>query len=946
MKKRISLFLVFAMLITLIVPFTITTVSADTPTEITTKEELAAMSPSGNYVLANDVTISGTWDYSANQFTGTFDGNGHTIYIADDTTLKGGIFNQIGGGAVIKDLTVRQNGRATYQPGKEYEGGEQGTWSVGVLAGACRSNWDARQTARLIQNVTVYADVSVSNNTYNVGGLVGIVRCAKVVFDGCVFYGSVSNTGEANNLRGTAGIVGAASYYTNGLVIKNCINYGTISTSGNAGGIFGSQNETGSINDGGIGTITIDGNTYGDYGNQIYVIDGCVNYGAVTSGATYAGGIAAKVFNEGWRGFSANYNINYGAVTSTGSGSSVGGIVGIFSNGYKAEDPWMEVIGNVNYGKCTATNGTVLPIIVSSNKVLDGSSVNYCDTSTANGSGTNTPSVTVISDASAAVTALNGVRANAVVLGADGRIAAKWATDAGLVPVAISDQAGLAAMSPSGNYYLLNDITISGAWDYSGNCFTGTFDGRGNTISIADGASLKGGIFNQIGQWATVKDLMIRQLGKASYTVGTVTHDGSTSESKGVGVLAGAIEADGWQQWMYAKITNVTVYADVVITSNDRFLGGLVGYVRLGGARFDDCAFYGSVTGTMATNNDRGAGGILGGSYTYTCGIVFNRCINYGTITYGGQAGGIYGGQYHTEGVATSSPLTVKENAGLKVSYCVNYGAITGNAEGAGGIVGKGSVPSWHNLLITRCVNYGTVTNNKSGGYAGGIAGYINNPNYSEIYGHVNYGLVKADSGTVGTIVGYASKNPNNTNYNYCAYENATGSLNGTVISDVDTTLGSLEGSKAGAYVKADGKIALKWAVDAGLTAPAATITAIIGTQMSDIAESKRNIRFVAGIEDDLSKDAVGIEIQVFYGSECRIFEDSTTKVYTSIIADGSPVTAVSQGFAYLYTATLNNVPTDGSGSDKVIVLVRTFQLVGAEKTYSPVTAIVLNVGA
>ena len=58
MKKRISLFLVFAMLITLIVPFTITTVSADTPTEITTKEELAAMSPSGNYVLANDVTYS------------------------------------------------------------------------------------------------------------------------------------------------------------------------------------------------------------------------------------------------------------------------------------------------------------------------------------------------------------------------------------------------------------------------------------------------------------------------------------------------------------------------------------------------------------------------------------------------------------------------------------------------------------------------------------------------------------------------------------------------------------------------------------------------------------------------------------------------------------------------------------------------------------------------
>ena len=238
MKKQLSILLVFAMLITLIVPFTITTVSADTPTEITTKEELAAMSPSGNYVLANDVTISGTWDYSANQFTGTFDGNGNTIYIADGATLNGGIFNQIGGGAIIKNLTVRQNGRATYNSGVEYQDGAQGTWSIGVLAGACRSNWDARETARLIKNVKVYANVSTSTNTNNVGGLVGMVRCAKVVFDGCEFHGSVTNSGGTNANRSAGGILGAASYYINGLLIKNCINFGTITTGGNAGGIF------------------------------------------------------------------------------------------------------------------------------------------------------------------------------------------------------------------------------------------------------------------------------------------------------------------------------------------------------------------------------------------------------------------------------------------------------------------------------------------------------------------------------------------------------------------------------------------------------------------------------------------------------------------------------------------------------------------------------------
>ena len=65
MKKRISLILVFAMLLTLIVPFAIETVSADA-TAISSQADLAAMSSSGSYYLANDITISGTWDYSAN----------------------------------------------------------------------------------------------------------------------------------------------------------------------------------------------------------------------------------------------------------------------------------------------------------------------------------------------------------------------------------------------------------------------------------------------------------------------------------------------------------------------------------------------------------------------------------------------------------------------------------------------------------------------------------------------------------------------------------------------------------------------------------------------------------------------------------------------------------------------------------------------------------------
>ena len=968
-RKILSALLVFAMLITLIVPMTIISVSADA-NAITSQADLAAMSASGNYYLANDITISGTWDYSANQFTGTFDGNGHTINIANGATLKGGIFNQIGGGAVIKNLTVRQLGTATYNPGKEYQDGTSDSWSIGVLASSCRSNWDARETARLIQNVTVYADISTSNNTYNVGGLVGVIRCAKVVFESCAFYGSVTNSGGTNASRSAGGIVGAGSYYINGLLIKNCINFGTITTGGNAGGIFGSQNETNTVQGNGVGSISIDGNSY-SYGDTMYVIDGCLNYGSVTSSATYAGGIAAKIFNDGWRGFSVNYNINYGAVTSTGSGSSVGGIVGIYNSGRSDEAPWMEVVGNVNYGACTATNGTVLPILVSSNKILDNKGNNYCDTSTANGSGTNTPTVTVISDASAAITALNDMRSNAVVL-SGGVIISKWAFDAGISPAfaLINTVEEFAAIFDSANYTdatnhviggtfrLAADLTISGTW--SVDCeFTGIFDGKGHTIYIADGATLAGGIFNQISGGAIIKDLTIRQLGKATYTIGQEYQDG-TQNTRSVGVLAGCCRSNWADRKTAMLIKNVAVYADVVVTNNNYNVGGLVGQVKCARTIFDGCAFYGSVTNAGDPHETRGAAGIVGAASNDMNGLLIKNCINYGTVTTGGQAGGIFGGEIAESGTFDEDNLgtvTIDGNtygygACLIIDGCVNYGSVTGRASNAGGIAGLLKFKSWHGILLNANINYGTVTNNKSGGgYAGGIGGTVTSSHasvYLEVQNNVNYGDCVAKDGTVAAITVECSHTPNGKANNFCDNSTPIGGTNGptvTVITSAEDAVAAIGGSKV--VLGADGKIAAKWASDAGLTALPATITVIKGVQMTDIADSKRNVRFVAGIEDDdMTLDAVGIEIRVFYGSTYKSFEGTTGIVHTSVYAAGELVSAASKGVAYLYTATLENVPTSGSGATKVTLLIRTFQQVGEEKTYSPVTAAVLDVTA
>ena len=75
---------------------------------LTTAEELSAIGAayplSGNYMLANDITMSGEWSpigNSENPFTGIFDGNGHTINGLTAAPEANGFFG------VAKDAVIR-----------------------------------------------------------------------------------------------------------------------------------------------------------------------------------------------------------------------------------------------------------------------------------------------------------------------------------------------------------------------------------------------------------------------------------------------------------------------------------------------------------------------------------------------------------------------------------------------------------------------------------------------------------------------------------------------------------------------------------------------------------------------------------------------------------------------------------------------------------------------
>jgi hypothetical protein len=91
----------------------------DRITVITAEAELAAVSGSGKYALANDITLTGTWTPIGNfttPFKGKFYGNGHTVTIGSGFSFADivhtGIFGYTDDNAVIRDLTVAYNADA------------------------------------------------------------------------------------------------------------------------------------------------------------------------------------------------------------------------------------------------------------------------------------------------------------------------------------------------------------------------------------------------------------------------------------------------------------------------------------------------------------------------------------------------------------------------------------------------------------------------------------------------------------------------------------------------------------------------------------------------------------------------------------------------------------------------------------------------------------------
>lgn len=169
---------------------------------VSSAEAFAAMDASGSYTLTEDITVTEPY---ANEFTGTFDGNGHTVTLAINQPLKDniGLFSKISSTATVKNVAV--NGNVI------------GSRCVGGIAGTSNG------TITQCQNkATITATKNGSGNYSQAGGIVGYAENATIT--------SCANVGTVNAAPNDGRRCGGVAGYAKTSVIENCYNQGQVSS--------------------------------------------------------------------------------------------------------------------------------------------------------------------------------------------------------------------------------------------------------------------------------------------------------------------------------------------------------------------------------------------------------------------------------------------------------------------------------------------------------------------------------------------------------------------------------------------------------------------------------------------------------------------------------------------------------------------------------------------
>lgn len=178
---------------------------------VSSAKEFAEMDASGSYTLTKDIIVTEPYAYD---FSGTFDGNGHTVTLEiTASTANVGLFSKLADGAVVKNVITAGSVTTT------------GKKCVAGIAGYATDNVK-------IENCKNTASIT---GTKNVGGILGEAynneESISVGIKNCANEGAVNGTGSA-----IGGIVGKMEGQNS---IIDCYNRGNITGFNNYAGIVG-----------------------------------------------------------------------------------------------------------------------------------------------------------------------------------------------------------------------------------------------------------------------------------------------------------------------------------------------------------------------------------------------------------------------------------------------------------------------------------------------------------------------------------------------------------------------------------------------------------------------------------------------------------------------------------------------------------------------------------
>lgn len=646
-------------------------------TIITSASQLSLMeNSSGKFFLANDITITSPNDLGIKNFSGTFNGNGNTIYYgAPAASAENGLFNDVSGNVTIENLTLS---------GFHIE-------TIDSYAGFLIGN-AGNSSGLTINNIKIEDSILISSTNY-VGGLVGSVLSTFGNIN--VSNISIDDTNRIEGYDYVGGLFGALnSNVANNIIFENIDLYADIKANDYIGGIIGYVNFVDSIE---MKNINSDASYTSELASGAYVggLIGCLYDGTlyvnnihsdvsdvnVKSSSMLLGGLTGYLDSVDAHiefALSANdvkvktNNSIYLSDEDVGYSITGSGIFDATKLDYYS-DPYTKVTAGtitINGKSITLSAGYIDKAIEQINSYssttgvkasIENGKVVFTNTQTGNNGITITEGtsnfVDITGTAGYTVTSAQKASSGGTVTGQT--INSTHFTEAEAVAMGYtviktaSDFWYAINSNKSGKFMLMADLDFSTVTFSSISGFSGILDGNGYRISDIDSTNPNNfGIFSSTKDGAQIRNLKIRDVNfeANTYTVGLLVGSATgTLSIENIDVASSKVEISGDEVGLIGladndsqvNINNVKL-ANTVTFSANSWVGSIIG-------RAEGIINITNVDSAAVIEGQDYSGGIIGSALDGTATIHMDNIYYHGTIKStlsGAYLGGIIGHAY------------------------------------------------------------------------------------------------------------------------------------------------------------------------------------------------------------------------------------------------------------------------------------------------------------